>query len=206
MLRRLPDSDLVAIVLNGVRDAGMPAFPSLGPAGARAVVGYLRVLQGANKGPAPPGDPASGKRIFFGKGDCSSCHMVRGEGGFVGPDLSAYAVTRPVAEILAAITQPGKNGDAGYKAAAAVTSDGRRVSGIVRNEDNFSVQMQTSDGAFHFFLRSDLQALEYQDHPLMPTDYAERLSHEELNDLASYLMRVATGDKPAGAPKEKVED
>ena len=44
--------------------------------------------------PAPmPGDPTRGKSIFFGKGECASCHTVSGEGGFLGPDLSSYGST-----------------------------------------------------------------------------------------------------------------
>jgi cytochrome c oxidase cbb3-type subunit 3 len=206
MLQRLGDPELISIVTNGIPIMGMPSFQSLGPAGVRAVVGYLRVLQGVKKGPGPPGDAARGKTIFFGKGDCSACHMIGGQGGFAGPDLSMYGIAHPATEIVSAITDPGKKGESGYRRAAATTSDGHRINGIVRNEDNFSVQMQTSDGAFHFFLRADLQGLEYQDHPMMPTDYGERLNGGELNDLTSYLMSTGQGAKPVAPKKEQEEE
>ena len=34
------------------------------------------------------GDRDLGKQLFFGKGRCSGCHMIRGQGGLLGPDLS----------------------------------------------------------------------------------------------------------------------
>ena len=206
-LQRLSDADLSAIVSRGIPGTGMPAFRSLSALELHAVVNFVRGLQGqGNTGQgrteSVSGDPARGRIIFFGKGECSSCHMIQGEGGFLGPDLSTYGSARSAKEILEAITKPGKNADSSYRAAVAITRNGQRVSGLVRNEDNFSVQLQTAEGAFHFFQRSDLQSLEYQDRPLMPANYGERLAGGELNDLVSYLMRVSPNAKP-DAPSQK---
>jgi hypothetical protein len=35
-----------------------------------------------------------------------------------------------------------------------------KYSGRVRNEDNFSLQLQTLDGAFHLFMKSELRSFE----------------------------------------------
>jgi putative heme-binding domain-containing protein len=80
---------------------------------------------------------------------------------------------------------------AGFVPAVITTADGARVEGLIRNEDNFSVQFQTKDGDFHFFSKSDLRSLDRLDSSLMPTDYRERLSPAELNDLVSYLMSAS---------------
>jgi hypothetical protein len=40
------------------------------------------------------------------------------------------------------------------------TQDGQKYSGRVRNEDNFSLQLQTLDGAFHLFMKSELRSFE----------------------------------------------
>jgi cytochrome c oxidase cbb3-type subunit III len=108
-LRHLSDAELAAIVSNGVPGAGMPPFRSLGVSEVHAVVSYLRVLQGQEKLVALPGNAASGKTLFMGKAGCSSCHMIDGIGGFLGPDLSTYGATRSATEILDAITNPGKS-------------------------------------------------------------------------------------------------
>jgi cytochrome c oxidase cbb3-type subunit III len=200
-LRNLSDAGISAIVSNGVQGTGMPAFRSLSPSELRAVVSYLRVLQGKSSARDLPGDPARGKAVFFGKGDCSSCHMVNGEGGFAGPDLSIYGSTRSAKEIVEAITKPRED-RAGSRAVEAVTHDGAKVVGAIRNEDNFSVQLQTADGAFHSFLRSELWSLEYQDHPIMPVDYSDRLTSNQLDDLVAYLMSVGRTAKNSASKAE----
>jgi hypothetical protein len=70
------------------------------------------------------------------------------------------------------------------------------LTGIARNEDNFSLQLQTKDGAFHFLEKSSLRALEHRPEPVMPSDYATRLSAQEINDLISYLMSEARSSQP----------
>jgi len=202
-LQHLPDAGLSTIVRNGVPGTGMPAFASFTPAEIHAVVAHLRVLQGQGKTQPLPGDAARGKELFFGRAECSSCHMVRGQGGFLGPDLSTYGISRNPNEILAAITSTERDNDWGYKPAKVVLSDGSAISGIVRNEDNFSVQLQTSGGVFHFLQKSELQSMKYGDRPVMPTDYRDKFSHADLENLVSYLISAGQGQrKVPDAPQE----
>lgn len=194
-LERLSDGELSAIVTNGISGTGMPAFRSLGPSNVHAVVNYLRVLQGQNKPQKPPGESTRGKSVFFGKGDCLSCHAMRGDGGFAGPDLTAYGVDRSAAEIADAIIHPKGDANSRFRIATATTRDGQRFRGSIRNEDNFSIQLQAADGSFHFLSKSDLSKLEYEQHSSMPADYGTRLSRGELNDLVSYLMSTGRTEK-----------
>jgi cytochrome c oxidase cbb3-type subunit 3 len=195
------DAQLADIISNGVPGTGMPAFRALSPAQVRAVVGYLRVLQGKGKARALPGDADQGKKIFFGKADCSTCHTISGQGGFLGPDLSASGSMSADA-ILKAILNPAPIIPAGYKPATITTRDGTRVEGVIRNEDNFSVQLQTRDGAFLFFDKSEVKSIEYGSQSLMPSNYADRLSRSELNDLISFLMSAGSPSKPTTSPKQ----
>lgn len=204
-LQHLSDSQLGGIISNGVPGTGMPAFHSLSAGQVRSLVAYLRFLQGRQTARALPGNPAAGRSIFHGKGGCSTCHTFSGEGGFLGPDLSAYGSAMPAKAILDAIVKSERKPQPGYKSAAVTTHDGNRIEGILRNEDNFSVQLQTTDGSFHFFQKSDVQNLEYLNHSMMPANYAERLNTAELNDLVSYLMRSAA-TSPAQAHKNNNGD
>src|SRR5258707_11821978 len=96
-VQQLSDAELFKIIENGIPGAGMPAFRSLEASNIRAVVTYLRTLQGTGKPVTLPGDPARGEAIFFGKAGCSGCPMVSGKGGFIPSDLSAYARAHTVA-------------------------------------------------------------------------------------------------------------
>ena len=83
----------------------------------------------------------------------------------------------------------------GYRAARLATRNGDQFEGTVRNEDNFSVQLQTKDGSFHLFKRADLASFEYTGGSLMPANYRERLSDEDLNNLIAYLITVSRKQK-----------
>ena len=186
-LQKASDSDIAKILREGIAGTGMPAFKTLGEAKIQALVKHLRALQGMDSATTMPGSPQPGSELFFGKASCSQCHMANGAGGFLGSDLSTYARGRSVVEIRTAITEPAS--DRG-KAVLVTATDGAKFEGIVRNEDNFSLQLQTRDGVFHFFDKSGVRQIEHRPEPIMPTDYATRLSPKELDDLVSFLIQL----------------
>jgi cytochrome c oxidase cbb3-type subunit III len=200
-LEHLSDAEISAVVARGIPGTGMPAFRSLSSAEVHAVVNYLRILQGHNRIQKLPGDSTRGKTVFFEKGACSTCHVMLGEGGFAGPDLTIYGADRSAKEIANAITHPKNNADGIYKLVTVVNRDGQRFRGSIRNEDNFSLQLQAVDGSFYFLLRSDVNNLEYEEHSVMPAEYGKRLSQTELNDLVSYLMSAGGSGKTGSAPR-----
>jgi cytochrome c oxidase cbb3-type subunit 3 len=204
-VQKFSDAQIAHIIENGIPGTGMPAFRSLETSDVKAVVAYLRALQGAKQPLKLPGDPVRGETLFSGKAGCSSCHMAAGKGGFIASDLSSYARTHAVEQILSAITTPANDRQA--RLATAHPRSGGNIVGRVRNEDNFSVQLQTLDGAVLSLAKSELDGLEYNSQPIMPSDYASTLSAGELNDVASYLMNIA--NVSAGeikTPKDDFED
>ena len=206
----LSDAQIFGFIEHGITGTGMPSFHALSDADIKSVVAYLRTLQGAKKNISLPGDPKRGKILFFGKAGCSACHMAAGHGGFIASDLSNYARTHSADDTRSAITNPNPNGDRLARTATVTTRGGEKYSGRIRNEDNFSLQLQSLDGTFHFFAKSEIQGTEYSSQPLMPSNYGSVLVSEELNDVISYLMNVANGgesDNPkAGTPEEGPED
>jgi cytochrome c oxidase cbb3-type subunit III len=189
------DSALAQIVHNGIPSAGMPAFSTLNAVTMRSLLRYLRFLQGKTGSAALPGNPQHGKQLFFGKARCSACHLAEGQGGFIAADLSSYGRRRPVEEIRDAIIKPGQDWNPKQNTVSVITQDGQTVSGVVRNEDNFSLQLQSLDGAFHLIMKSDVAGLTRASTSLMPADYGSTLGPSELNDLISFLMSLARKDK-----------
>lgn len=200
------DAQLSGIIANGVPGTGMPAFRNMTATQVQAVVHYLRSLQGRSESRTLPGDPERGKALFFGKAECSTCHTISGEGGFLGPDLSGYAATADPTAIRDQILKTQRSPAFSYRPAVLTTADGERLEGLIRNEDNFSLQFQTKDGSFHFFEKSDLRNLERRDSSLMPTDYRDRLSSGELDDLVSFLVSVNPDANKAGPSHKKKEE
>ena len=149
------------------------------------------------------GNPEQGKSAFFGNAGCAACHMVSGHGGFLGSDLSRYGHGKSAQQIRDAILNPGADPDPRNKVVVVVTRDGSKLSGIIRNEDNFSLQLQTSDGAFHFFEKPELMNIERGPQTFMPSDYKEKLSDKDLDNIASYLIDVAERAKGVPAAREE---
>jgi len=203
-VQRLSDVQIAHIVENGIPGTAMPAFHSLATSDVTAVVTYLRTLQGTKQAVKLPGDPVRGEAIFFGNAGCSNCHMIAGKGGFIASDLSSYSRTHTVEQIRSAITDPAATSDQQARLVTATTRAGEKVVGRIRNEDNFSLQLQTLEGTFHFDSRSDLEGLQYNSQPLMPSDYSSTLHPDELNDVVSYLIKVA-GANASGTPKKADE-
>jgi cytochrome c oxidase cbb3-type subunit III len=200
-VQNLSDAQLASIISNGIPGTDMPAFHRLTETQVRTIVGYLRSLQGSVEGRStPPGDAKRGKEIFFGKGGCSSCHTVSGQGGFFGPNLTNYRATSSANAIRHEIVRSPRVPPSDYRPALVTTRAGDRLVGLIRNEDNFSVQLQTRDGSFHLLKKAELQTFEYMNNSLMPSNYRDRLSGSELNDLVSYLMTTTENE---GVPLHK---
>jgi putative heme-binding domain-containing protein len=180
----------------------MPSFSTLDASTSRALVRYLRFLQGKSGSAALPGNLQNGKAIFFGRARCSECHLAAGAGGFIASDLSSYGRSRPVEEIRDAIVKPNQPSNATRGRVTIVTRAGQTVTGVLRNEDNFSLQLQSLDGAFHLLMKSDLPSINRDSNSLMPANYGSSLTANELNDLVSFLMSVAQQDKSSRDPKK----
>jgi cytochrome c oxidase cbb3-type subunit 3 len=203
--QRLSDAQLAGIISNGVPGTGMPAFRTLTPVQVRAVVSYVRSLQGKDAVTTLSGDARRGREIFFGKGDCSSCHSIAGQGGFIGPDLTQYGATSSEHGIRDGIVRSPRVPPRGYRMALIITLQGDRLEGLLRNEDNFSIQLQTRDGRFHLLRRADVQSCENRDGSLMPANYGARLSASELDDLVSYLMKTPGKAAPSANREDDFE-
>jgi cytochrome c oxidase cbb3-type subunit III len=187
------DAELTRIVHDGTTE-GMPPFAQIGDANIRAVVHYLRIIEGKWATPITPtetavtGDVTAGRVLYFGKAQCSTCHMIKGHGGFIASDLTTYSRSRPADAILQAITTPDTPLVPSSRVVSVMTKTGVKLTGVLRYEDNFSLALQMEDGRYHSLTRSDLIDVRYTDHSLMPRDYGTRLTSKELNDLVSFLI------------------
>ena len=140
------------------------------------------------------GDRDLGKQLFFGKGRCSGCHMIRGQGGLLGPDLSNVGGDRTLAEIRQSIVSPGLSEGARYRGATVITAQGEKIAGTLRNRDNFSLQMMDTQGNLHFFSSAELREVTFQEKSAMPENYGKLLNEVELQDLLAFLSRQTVAE------------
>jgi putative heme-binding domain-containing protein len=181
-VRGQSDESAFAIVRNGVPGSSMP--PSSAPdTELWAIVAYLRSVS-----LLPPlvtaGDAARGRTLFA--SECASCHQVQGQGGALGPDLTAIGAARSRAALVASIREPSASMALGFRT-VTVEQRGERVEGVVKGEDAFSLQVVTVDGELRSFEKRALDRLVRSTTSLMPAFDASRLSDAALEDLLAYL-------------------
>ena len=192
------DSAIFRTITQGVPGTEMPAN-GFEDSEIWAIIAYLRSLAPPNR-PIVSGDPVNGKKIFFGSAGCSNCHMVKGSGGLLGPDLSRVGASRSVAYLIDSIRRPDQELSSGmvdpnnhyglplvYDTVTVVTAAGERITGIARNEDTFSVQLLATDQTLQLFLKKDLEEVIHDRKSLMPPYLEDTLSASQLQDLISYL-------------------
>ncbi len=200
---RRTDAEIFDAITKGIPGTMMPAN-RLSESDAWKVAAYIHGLRGTAIDTPAKGDVAHGEQIFWNKGQCGDCHMIRGKGGLSGPDLSNIAAIRKFTSIVDALTkvQHRVATDGGSHATALLplatyqpvritTSDGKVINGVLRNEDSFSLQVFGSDNQLHLFDRASLKEVFYIPKSLMPTDYDKRLTATEFQDLMAYLTRQA---------------
>lgn len=200
-----PDRNIYTMIHDGRPAKGMPAFDYLGEARIKSIVSYLRAMGRRSGWVLASGNPQHGEELFFGKAECGNCHMMAGKGGFLGSDLTKYAETHAPAEAREAILKPGNSADPNQEMQEVITREGERITGVVRNEDNFSLQLQGTDGAFHNIMKSDVAHVDRSGEPAMHVVYGQDLAAGELNDLICYLGRSARQEdydvkKPVARP------
>lgn len=201
--RASDDAALTRIVAEGIRGTEMPAA-RMDEADLRLVIKFVKSL-GSKPREAVAGNVARGAQIYEKKGGCAQCHMIHGEGGSFGPDLSDVGRRRSVAYLRRALADPNADVPKSYSPwrsdvslpenflyVRLVTRDGEELAGVRVNEDTFSIQIREANGAIHSFFKSELAEL-HKDFGKSPMpSYANALAKDELDDLVAYLASLRT--------------
>ena len=67
---------------------------------------------------------------------------------------------------------------------------GKAIEGVIRNEDNFSIQLTDREGRLRMLDKVEIAALERMEKKsLMPGNMAAQLTPEEFQDLLAFLDR-----------------
>jgi putative heme-binding domain-containing protein len=187
------DERMFGIVRRGVPGTEMtPADPQRVPdKEIWQVLAYLATLRAAPSTPAT-GDAQNGERIF--RASCSSCHMVNGRGGQLGPDLSRIGSGRSRPVLLSKVRGTSDNVRPGYEGVTVVTRDGQRIRGVKKNEDEFSIQIVDMRERLQGYLKANLTEILYEPRTVMPAYGAEQLTDRALDDLLQYLGTLRRTD------------
>ena len=142
------DEEIVQVIIKGIPGTGMPAT-AVSPTRAYTIVAFLRTMNDSARRDsiaAASGDPARGKVLFENKGGCARCHRILGQGGRSGPDLSEAGLSLRASEIEKSMLDPDAQYPIGARPIRVVRKDGTAITGLLANQDSFSIQMRDEQG------------------------------------------------------------
>ena len=193
------DQQLFAVITQGILGTDMPPHV-LPDQQVWKLVAYIRDARLKSSARQASGDWSRGKEIYFGKGFCNSCHMINGRGGRLGPDLTGIGDKRSLDDLTESIRNPSANFRTrwvfgipygGYDPVRVTRADGTRLTGVVKNEDTFTMQIMDRSENIHSLQKDELEKIERLPRSLMPA-YPERMiSIRELEDLLTFLSQGA---------------
>lgn len=130
------------------------------------------------------GNIERGKAIFV--KNCGNCHMHRGEGKKVGPDLTGMAV-HPKAELLTHILDPSRSVEGNYRSYSILTLDGVVVNGMLASETQTAVEIFDAQGKKQIVLREDIDRLLASSKSVMPEGFEKQIDPQGFTDLLEFL-------------------
>jgi len=184
------DADLFRTIANGVPGTEMPGFAAdLRDEDIRHIVAFIRSIARHDVA-GIPGDKAKGEKLFWDKGGCGACHVVRGRGGRMGPELTRIGPQRSLQYLRDAVLAPSKDILPGYATITVIRRDGTKLVGVERGFDNFSAQLMDVAGNYYSFLKSDVQSATRGTRSIMPDQYDRLFTPAEIDDLLAYLVSL----------------
>ena len=179
--------ELFSVIKNGIPGSDMPPSP-LVEENVWQITAFVLSLSAPAIRQNVEGDAEAGEALFYGNGGCTNCHMIRGTGGYIGPDFSNLGVTRNLAQIREGLLDPNKRFTKGFDPVIVTLSDGTSIRGVAKNYSNYAVQVFDRDGTLHLLNRADVK-LEFRENSWMPADYSDRLSEDDIQNLLAFLSR-----------------
>jgi putative heme-binding domain-containing protein len=192
------DKALASVIANGIPNTAMPRIRRFTESELKQLVAYVRSI-GKTTQERITGDAKKGAALYTSLA-CASCHVIAGQGGTLGPDLTDIGLMRGAGYLREAIVDPGSalprgtlsvlsRGYTEYLPVRVVTK-GREIRGIRVNEDAFTIQVRDTAGRFYSLRKSDLEVLDKQVGKSMMPSFASRLMPADLNDLVAYLVSL----------------
>ena len=178
LLHGTSTASIVDIVTSGIPGTDMPGFRSpLTERSIRQTAAYVQSLSRAAARPAA-GNADRGATVYRSSG-CASCHVVDGQGGTLGPELTAIGARRGVAYLRESIVTPAATHPPGYLVVRAVPTNGADVRGIRVTEDVFWIHIRDAGGTVHALQKSELKSVDREVGASLMPSYSTRLKNED---------------------------
>ena len=137
------------------------------------------------------GDVRRGQAVFnSAKAACTACHRIGYIGGSTGPDMTRIGGIRTDRDLLESIVFPSLSFVRSYEPVAVITTDGRIVNGLIRDETASELLLSTGPNQEVRVARADVEEIRPSTVSVMPAGLDKQLSIQELADLVAFLKNA----------------
>jgi putative membrane-bound dehydrogenase-like protein len=189
---KIPRGELTAFHARQIRSLGDPGLSQrlsevwgeLRDSAADRRERIARLKQQLDPATIARSDPRQGRVVY--SRVCGSCHVLYGQGGSIGPDLTG-AGRDNLDYLLENLVDPGASVSADFRMVVVALRDGRVLNGLVRAQTGRTLTLQTQTEAL-VLDRAEIEGLHPSSLSLMPDGLLDHLSTTEVRDLIAYLM------------------
>jgi putative membrane-bound dehydrogenase-like protein len=128
-------------------------------------------------------DRSRGRAVY--QETCASCHVLFGEGGKIGPELTG-AQRKDLAYLLENMLDPSAIVPVEYQVTVLALKDGRVITGIVKSESDQVLMIQTDKELLRVPVK-DVDNRQKSKLSMMPDGLLSKLKDDEVRDLVGYL-------------------
>lgn len=129
---------------------------------------------------------------------CGACHMMYGQGGKIGPDLTGSGRAN-LDYLLENIADPSGVVSADYRMSVLTLKDGRVLSGVIAEKNERTLTLRTLAETMTVDL-SEIAKQETSSLSMMPEGLLLALQPAQVRDLIAYLMHPVQVPLPKAAP------
>lgn len=134
------------------------------------------------------GESERGRRVFFSNMSlCSTCHVMDGRGGDLGPDLSNVGKSKDRNNLIASILYPSAEMSPEWQGWYIKLNDGTLEQGRQIDVGNNDIKLYTQSKGFISVKKEDIADYGMIKESLMPDGLEQRLTDQDLRDLLAYL-------------------
>jgi putative heme-binding domain-containing protein len=136
------------------------------------------------------GDSKRGETIFKdaeGIANCAKCHLVKAEGGKIGPVLNFVGASRTREFLLESIIDPSRVITSGFNTIMILTKNRKFITGIKINEDESGLYIVDKNGKELHIPLDKIKKSKVQKISTMPGNFKDLLSTQDIADILSYL-------------------
>ncbi len=174
----------------GERNRALLLFPAPGKLNPKALPAVAEL---AKRG----GDASRGKAVWnaslTGAAQCAKCHMTRGIGGQVGPDLSMIGKKASRENLYESLLQPSKAIADQYVQHQVLTTSEVTVTGLLVGETPDAITLRDANGKDTTIPKKEFAGeVRKLKTSIMPEDIIAALTEDELVDLVAYLETLKT--------------